>query len=647
MAKLFRILAALAIGLFVLAPPAAALAAVSPYTAVKTGDVVLAVAATPSGGELFVGSRDNHLYAVNPAGRVLWKYAAPNSVSEVAVSPGGRFVAAVDQSRNLYLFTAGGKLLWQQSLLMAPTGLAVTAGARRVYVTVGNIPLMYVYNRRGSQQGQVTLPVGGVGLSLAAHSPDLILAGNDGSVYDLTPAGRTVWSYALPGPVNAVSLSPDGRFVAAASQDQSVYLLNARGRLVWSHDFHDVVNWVSASARAQYVAVALNNANRLVLLNRAGHTVWQYDTGQPNNAVAIAADGRVLIGGSQTHAAYIVPVPAALAAYRSAQAQGLALRVAAAVAAALLLAAAGWLVCRSQSGRRLLKQIYRSRASYLMLLPTFALLLVFNYYPAVSGLYHSLYRWNPGSESFFIGFANFAQMASDQLLLVGIPHLLIMMAFGVVLGGVGAPLLIAELMFFVKSQRAQYWYRVLFIVPLVIPAVAGLLIWQNMYDPNVGLINETLRAIGLGNWAQDWLGNPRLALGSLIFMGFPWANIIAILVFYAGLQAIPGDLIDAGKVDGAKLGTIIRHIHVPMLTGQFKFILVTSVIGGLQAFGVQLVMTGGGPENATFVPGLEMYYAATKYDQLGYSAAISVTMFIIILILTIVQMRFIKSTAAD
>lgn len=633
--------------LFIAVPSGPAMAssvAVAPFS---TGDAVLSVAMVPNGSEMFIGSRDDHLYAVSRGGRLIWKYTAQNSVSMVAASPDGRFVAVVDQSKNLYLFTARGKLLWQQSLMMTPTGVAVTEGAKRIYVTVGNIPLMYVYNYKGNSIGQVTLPSGGVGLALSAAGSDLVMAGNNDSLYLLRPDGTAVWSQALAGPVNSVAVSPGGRYIAAGSQDQQVYLYTMAGHLIWSRNFQDVVNSVSVSTGARYVAVALNNADAFVVLDHAGKVVWRYDTGQPNNAVAISRDGKWLIGGSQTHDAYIVPVGRAIAAYSSSRTVQAIIWAASILAFLLLLALAGRTVYRSKSGREWLRQISKSRMSYIMLIPTFALLAVFNYYPAVSGLYHSLYRWNPGAESYFIGFANFAQMATDQLLIVGIPHLLIMMAFGVILGGVGIPLLIAELMFFVRSQRAQYWYRVLFIIPLVIPGVAGILIWQNMYDPNVGLINETLRAIGLGRLAQDWLGDPHLALGSLIFMGFPWANIIAILVFYAGLQAIPGDLIDAGKVDGAKLGTIIRNIHFPMLAGQFKFILVTSVIGGLQAFGVQLVMTGGGPENSTFVPGLEMYYAATKYNEMGYSAAISVTMFLVILILTVIQLKFMKSTPAD
>jgi ABC-type sugar transport system permease subunit len=385
----------------------------------------------------------------------------------------------------------------------------------------------------------------------------------------------------------------------------------------------------------------------VLLLNHQGSVVWKTNTGDPNTSVALSRNGQLLAAGSQNHDAYLVNVSVAAAQFSAAHVQGK-IVLALVVLALVGLGYWGWRKYqRSPSAQQKVALIVRHRVSYIMLIPTFGLLLLFNYYPAFSGLYHSLYRWYPGAQSYFVGLHNFFKMAQDPFLIAGIPHILIMIFFGIVLGGIGVPLLVAELMYHVRSTRMQYVYRVLFIIPLVVPAVAGILIWQNIYNPDVGLLDETLKAVGLGFLAHNWLGNPHLALASLIFMAFPFTNIIAILVFYAGLLAIPNELIEAAKLDGASLGKLIRDVHIPMLAGQFKFVLVTSVIGGLQAFGVPLVMTGGGPGDSTFVPGLEMYYAATKYNEMGYSAAISVSMFLVILGLTIIQMKYMRSSAAD
>ncbi len=619
----------------------------APVAKFRAQDVIYSVAMPISGQYVAVGSRDNVLSVLTPGGKVKWQYRAHNSVALVAVSPGGRFVAMADQDNNLFLFTRNGHLLWRRSLMTSPAGLAVTRGAKLVAVTYPIVPLLDEYSRTGHSIRQVNLPAGGVSLSATSSGSLLLVGGSNDSAYAVTPAGKSVWSYVTQGLINAVAISPHGHYAVIGSQDHHLSLLEGKGKLLWRHDFGHQVNGVAVSAHAREVAAATNNSDLFALFNQHGGLIWQLNTGEPNTSVALSGSGALLAGGSQNHAAYLVAVPGAMAVY----AQGKSMGKIEMAAAGLVVLALGWLAWRqyrrSAAAQARVRTIVKHRTSYIMLIPTFVLLLLFNYYPAASGLYHSLYRWNPGAQSYFVGFHNFVKMAADPFLLAGIPHIMIMIFFGIALGGIGIPLLVAELMFHLRSSRGQYLYRVLFIVPLVIPAVAGLLIWENIYEPNVGLLNETLRAVGLGGLAHNWLGNPHLALGALIFMGFPFTNIIAILVFYAGLLAIPGELIDAARVDGAPLKTLIRNIHIPLLTGQFRFVLVTSVIGGLQAFGVQLVMTGGGPVMSTFVPGLEMYYAATKYSEMGYSSAISVSMFLVILVLTVIQMKYVRSSAID
>lgn len=623
-----------------------ALASSAPIVDFSAKDVIYSTAIADNSSLAVVGSRDDHVYAFTLHGHLLWKRVMANAVSSVAVSPHGNFIVAIDQENQMTLYTRSGRQLWDVTLPNTASAVVVGPKARNIWVASQEIPLIFKYNHRGNNTGQMVLPAAAVSMAATPTMDRWVVGTINNQAYLYNGRGRELWSFSTSGTVNGVGISPGGRFVVVGSQDQSAYLLNDHGRLLWSKSFGNAVNAVAVSHGGGRVGVA-TASDLLAVLNRSGKTLWSLNTGQPNDAMALSENGSQLLAGSQNHTAYFVNISQAASSFAS-RGQWI---VALVIAVGVAVVAAGWWswrkITRSSKGRRLIYEVKSHRISYIMLIPTFALLLLFNYYPAVSGLYHSLYYWNPGAVSYFVGFANFAQMASDQLLLVGIPHIIILMATGIIFGGLGVPLLVAELMFHLRSERAQYWYRVLFIVPLVIPSVASILIWQNIYEPNVGLLNATLKAVGLNGLTHDWLGNPHLALGALIFMGFPWTNIIAVLVFYAGLLAIPGELIDAARVDGAHLARLIRKIHLPMLTGQFKFVLVTSVIGGLQAFGVQLVMTGGGPENSTFVPGLEMYYAATKYDELGYSAAISVSMFIIIMVMTIIQMKYIKSTAVE
>ncbi|MCY0898655.1 MAG: PQQ-binding-like beta-propeller repeat protein [Firmicutes bacterium] len=617
-----------------------------PISSFRAHDIIYSVATPYSGGFVVVGSRDDNLYVLNRQGKLVWKYTTPNAVSSVAVSPGGHYIAIADQDSEIYLFK-NHRLLWQKSLQTMPSAIAVSRGAETIAVTFPVVPMLTEFAANGTQLRQVIIPAGGVSIAITGSGREIAIGANNDDLYVMTPGGHVLWSYATNGTVNGVSMSPNGHYVAIGSQDHHVTLLNGQGRVLWRYDFGHQINGVATDRHASYVAVATNNSYILAVLNHQGTLVWQKNTGAPNTSVALSENGSVLAAGSQNDLAYVISTSAALAQYRAFEME---LHAVYAGIVLLLLLGAWWAwrrYRRTPQAQQLVANVARHRISYIMLIPTFVLLLLFNYYPAISGLYHSLYRWNPGAESYFVGFHNFVMMARDPFLLVGIPHILIMILFGILLGGVGVPLLVAELMFHLRSSRMQYVYRVLFIIPLVIPAIANILIWENIYNPDIGLLNETLHAVGLGGLAQNWLGNPHLALAALIFMGFPFTNIIAILVFYAGLLAIPGELIEAARMDGASLLEVIRHVHIPMLTGQFKFVLVTSVIGGLQSFGVPLVMTGGGPEMSTFVPGLEMYYAATKYSEMGYSAAISVSMFLVILVLTVVQMKFIRTSATD
>ena len=128
---------------------------------------------------------------------------------------------------------------------------------------------------------------------------------------------------------------------------------------------------------------------------------------------------------------------------------------------------------------------------------------------------------------------------------------------------------------------------------MVIPSVGMLLVWQDMYDPNIGLVNQLLRMIGLGSLSHPWLGDPNTALWAIIMMGFPFVGILQLLVMYSGLIAIPEEVIEAARIDGAKSFRIIRAIHLPLLAGQFKLLIVLALIGIIQDFGSILIVTGG------------------------------------------------------
>lgn len=288
--------------------------------------------------------------------------------------------------------------------------------------------------------------------------------------------------------------------------------------------------------------------------------------------------------------------------------------------------------------------VWRCRNSYLFLLPTFLALILFSYFPIMSAFTHAFTEWKGNGDSAWIGLANFWELLHDDVMGASVQNALILLVAQVFIT-LTVPLLVAEAIFALKSLRWQYVYRVLFVIPMVVPGIVMLLVWGFFFDYNLGPLNNALGAVGLDTWKQAWLGDPRLALFSLIGIGFPWVGGFALLVYYAGLQNIPTDVFDSARIDGAKGLTRFRAIDLPLLLGQTRLLLVLAFIGGVQEFQTQLLLTNGGPFYSTMVPGLHMYETAMTFDRMGYACAIGVLLFAVSLVLTYINLNYFRASS--
>lgn len=293
--------------------------------------------------------------------------------------------------------------------------------------------------------------------------------------------------------------------------------------------------------------------------------------------------------------------------------------------------------------KSLLARIWQARIAYLLLAPLLIGLIVTAYYPPISGLYHSLFDWNANGREVFIGLDNFKELFQDPVFLNSIPTLFKLMIPRLLISVV-VPLIAAELIFGVRSKRWQYNYRVMVLLPMVAPGLVYTLLWQKIYDPQSGLLSTILRGLGLIGQDQivNWLGDPKLVIPALIFMGFPWIGGTAVLIYMSGLMNISGEVIEASILDGCTPMQRIRHIDLPLLIGQIKYFLVFGLIGGIQDYNSQLVLTQGGPGYTTYVPGYYMYIKAFGASRMGYASAVGVVMFVVIFGLTILIMRYKK-----
>ncbi len=287
------------------------------------------------------------------------------------------------------------------------------------------------------------------------------------------------------------------------------------------------------------------------------------------------------------------------------------------------------------------EELRRKAPLYLFLLPTILFLLVFMYYPAFTAVRLSFYHWDGFSPARWAGLDNFTRIAQDSVMRASISNMLILTVARILIV-LTTPLLAAELVFHLMSRRWQYWYRVIFIIPLVVPEVVTYLIWRFIFTPSIGLANVLFYNIGLGFLANEWLGDHRTVLLSLALVGFPWIAGINFLIYLAGLQNIPREILDAASVDGATGLRRFWLIDLPLIMGQVKLLLILSVIGTLQSFVLILIMTNGGPGYSSMVPGLLMYEAAFQDGRFGYACAIGTLLFIVIFALTYINMRYIQ-----
>ncbi|MEZ4861565.1 MAG: sugar ABC transporter permease [Caldilineaceae bacterium] len=292
----------------------------------------------------------------------------------------------------------------------------------------------------------------------------------------------------------------------------------------------------------------------------------------------------------------------------------------------------------------LLIDLKKSWHLYLFLLPTFAFVLLFRYYPAGSAIYHSFTKWNGAGIATWVGFAHFQAMVADVILIASLKNIAIILVAAIIKVLI-FPLAAAELIFNLKHERAQYWFRLLLIIPLVVPGIVNTLIWRFIMGPRpFGVLNALLDSVGLGQLQAAWLADPKIALYSVLFVGFPWVEAVAMLIYYAGLQNLSSAVIDASMIDGASTWRRIWSVDIPLLLSQIKLLVVITTIFTVQNFSGMLVLTKGGPGYATMVPGLWMYQRAFQGDNFGYASAIGVVMLVAMLLLTWLNNRFIKSS---
>ncbi len=279
--------------------------------------------------------------------------------------------------------------------------------------------------------------------------------------------------------------------------------------------------------------------------------------------------------------------------------------------------------------------------AYIFVLPALIFNLVFDWFPMLQGIVMSFFRWDGFRDAEFVGMKNFVGILQDEVFWVSVENMLFFFVMGLIL--MIPTMLISVVLFRIKNKRSQYVYRILFCIPMVVPFMVALLMWQFMYNPQYGFFNQLLESLGLGQFTQTWLGDPNLARWCIVFMGFPFINTNAALIYLGGLQSIDDSIWEAAQLDGITPVKKLFYMELPLIKGQFKLNLIGTLVGGITGYTTQLILTKGGPGFETLVPGLYMYNKAFGAKEYGYASAVGLILFIISGIISLVTLKFLRS----
>lgn len=234
----------------------------------------------------------------------------------------------------------------------------------------------------------------------------------------------------------------------------------------------------------------------------------------------------------------------------------------------------------------------------------------------------------------FTGFANYLDLFEDPLFWKSLTN-----TFYFVFAGAPLSILVSLSAAMLVNSKLIKWkstFRVVYFLPVITTLVAVAIVWRYIYHPRFGLFNYFLSFLGLEG--LDWLGNPVLAMPSIIILAI-WKNFgYNMIIFIAGLQNIPSELYEAADIEGANWWQKFRDVTLPLLAPTTIFITIITMIGYFQLFAEPYIMTQGGPLNSTLSVVLYMYNEGFKWWNIGYATAIAFSLFIIIMTGTLIQL---------
>lgn len=283
----------------------------------------------------------------------------------------------------------------------------------------------------------------------------------------------------------------------------------------------------------------------------------------------------------------------------------------------------------------------RSLAGYAFVAPSLILLMIFALGPFLFTIWVSLHEWNmltPIGEMPSVGLANYRYLLSDDPLFRETFVNTVYYALGNV--GISVVLALGVALILNGPIKLRAIWRAAFFMPYVTAPVAIAIVWRNMLDGNWGMVNGLLDRFGLPQ--QPFLDSLEQAMPSMIAVAIWHGAGYYMIIFLAGLQAVPYDLYEAAKLDGAGSWRLFWSITLPLLRPTLLFVIVVNTLASLQVFDLPFVLTQGGPVNETTTLVMYMYETAFSFLRMGRATSMAVMLFAVIFVITMIQLRLLR-----
>lgn len=279
----------------------------------------------------------------------------------------------------------------------------------------------------------------------------------------------------------------------------------------------------------------------------------------------------------------------------------------------------------------------RNLEALLFVIPAIIILGVFVYYPLVQNIINSFHSFTLSSVTKeWVGFENYKHIFTDKNILISLKNNVLYAIISIIIQ-VGFGLVLAAVLEDIAFQKVGPIFRSVYFLPTVISMTVVCLLFEFIYNPQMGLLNSFLEAVGLENLTRIWLGSKKTAMYAVIAVSQWQSTGYVTMLFIVAIQKIPTDLYEAAEVDGAGKIRRFLSITVPQVRQMFFVTMILTVVGAFTVFNEPYIMTGGGPGTATMVLSLHMYQTGFVKNDMGYASTIAMLIFVITAFLSSVQ----------